>query len=218
VPFHPPLIRLFAALACIWAAAFTTQALAEGRAGDFDFYVLALTWTPTYCATADDPDPAQCSRPHGFLVHGFWPEYETGYPEYCPSRLPRGLRQSTLDAIAPVMPSAGLARYQWRKHGMCSGLDEGEYFALMRKAAGKVVLPPAFRQSSSARMLAPAAIEAAFVAANPGLARDGMAVACRGRRLTEVRICFTKELDFRRCLDVDEDGCRTASITVPPAR
>ena len=115
--------------------ALTSPAVADGRAGDFDFYVLSLTWTPTYCATADNPDLAQCDSPHGFLVHGFWPEYEVGYPEYCASSLSRGLKQSTLDAIVEIMPSASLAHYEWRKHGLCSGLDEGDYFALLKDAA-----------------------------------------------------------------------------------
>jgi ribonuclease T2 len=92
--------------------ALTSPAVADGRAGDFDFYVLSLTWKSTYCATADNPDPAQCDSSHGFLVHGFWPEYETGYPEYCASSFPRGLKRSTLDAIAEIMPSASLAHYE----------------------------------------------------------------------------------------------------------
>jgi ribonuclease T2 len=219
VPIHPPLIRVLLALAITAFVAAASPARADGKAGDFDFYVLALTWTPTYCATADNPDPAQCKgSPHGFLVHGFWPEYVTGYPDYCPSSLSRGLRQSTLDKIATVMPSAGLARYEWRKHGMCSGLSEGDYFGLLKQAADKIVIPPVFRQSGGRQTLAPAAIESAFVSANPGLARDGMAVACSGRQLTEVRICMTKDLEFTRCLEVDDGGCRSSSISVPPAR
>jgi ribonuclease T2 len=219
VPIHPPLVRVLLALTVTAFVAAASPARADGKAGDFDFYVLALTWTPTYCATADNPDPAQCNgSPHGFLVHGFWPEYVTGYPDYCPSSLSRGLRQSTLDKIASVMPSAGLARYEWRKHGMCSGLSEGDYFGLLKQAADKIVIPPAFRQSGGRQMLAPAAIENAFVSANPGLARDGMAVACSGRQLTEVRICMTKDLEFTRCLEVDDGGCRSSSISVPPVR
>jgi ribonuclease I len=130
--------------------ALTSPAVADGRAGDFDFYVLSLTWTPTYCATADNPDDAQCDSSHGFLVHGFWPEYETGYPEYCASSFPRGLKRSTLDAIAEIMPSASLAHYEWRKHGLCSGLAEGDYFGLMRDAAKTVAIPEISRKPAAA--------------------------------------------------------------------
>jgi ribonuclease T2 len=213
VPLYSPLVLFARSAAFATLVAFTS---ADGRAGDFDFYVLSLTWTPTYCATADNPDGAQCGRPYGFLVHGFWPEYETGYPEYCASSFPRGLKRSTLDAIAGVMPSASLAHYEWRKHGLCSGLDEGGYFALLRDAAKKVVIPDVFRKIGGRRSLSPATIEAAFAKVNPRLTTDAMAIKCGGNQLTEVRICFTKELDFRRCLAVNDDTCRASSVSIPP--
>ena len=57
-----------------------------GGDGDFDFYVLALSWSPSYCAIeGDGADPAQCAngRPYAFVVHGLWPQYEKGYPRDC---------------------------------------------------------------------------------------------------------------------------------------
>lgn len=187
-------------------------------AGDFDFYILALSWSPTYCLSDDDPDPAQCSlAPSGFLVHGLWPQYESGYPEYCTSSEPRGIDDDTLNAIADVMPSAGLAHYQWRKHGMCSGLDADAYFSLLLGAADEVAIPPDLIDLVRDLRLAPEAIEAAFAEANPGLRREGMSVQCRQGRLTEVRICLTKDLRFRECYEVDDDTCRSRTITVPNA-
>jgi ribonuclease T2 len=215
VPFHSSLARSFLA-ACLLLA---TPALAGGKAGDFDFYVLALTWTPGFCATADNPDPSQCKLSGaGFMVHGLWPEYETGFPDYCPSSLPRGLSNRTLAAIRGIMPSAGLAHYEWRKHGLCTGLDETTYFGLMIKAAKAVKVPPALAAPHSAQRMATGAIEAAFIAANPGLSSQGMAVQCDRGALTEVRICLTKDLGFRTCTDVDLGGCRSSSVSVQPVR
>ena len=35
---------------------------AEGVPGRFDYYVLALSWSPTYCETkGKDAEPAQCA-------------------------------------------------------------------------------------------------------------------------------------------------------------
>ena len=62
------------------------------------------------------------------------------------------------------------------------------------------------------------AVEAAFVDANPGLRDDGIAISCKDGLLAEVRICLTRELDFRACAEVDARGCRSRSIfIVPPA-
>lgn len=191
----------------------TAPALADGRAGDFDFYVLSLSWMPTYCA-GDDPDPRQCDLPgRGFTVHGLWPQYESGYPEFCPSSEPRWLADETVAMIRHVMPSASLARYQWRKHGMCSGLDEHDYFSLLVEAAESIAIPASLEDGDLT--LSPRAIENAFVAANPGLSQNGMSVQCRSRTFTEIRICLTKDLDFRDCPEVDEDTCRAGSVSVP---
>lgn len=215
MPLHPTLLASFLLAALAFIA---PPASAGGKAGDFDFYVLALTWTPGYCATDDHPDPSQCRLAGaGFLVHGLWPEYETGYPDYCPSSLSRGLKDETLASVRDVMPSASLAHYEWRKHGLCSGLGETAYFATLSKAARTVAIPPALTALRKSRRMTPDEIEAAFVAANPGLSSAGMAVQCTAGRLSEVRICLTKDLAFRRCDEVDDDGCRAKSVTVLPA-
>jgi len=50
---------------------------------------------------------------------------------------------------------------------------------------------------------------------NPGLSSGGMAVRCQGGALSEVRICFTKGLDFRRCPAIDAAACHATSLSVP---
>ena len=44
--------------------------------------------------------------------------------------------------------------------------------------------------------------------ANPGMKREGIAVTCSSTRLSEVRICLTRDLQFRDCHDVDRRACR----------
>jgi ribonuclease T2 len=193
-----------------------TPVAADGVAGDFDFYVLSLSWSPTYCA-GNDPDPRQCNVPRlGFTVHGLWPQYERGYPEYCPSSMPRWLADETVDMIRDVMPSAGFARYQWRKHGMCSGLDEHGYFSLLVEAADSIAIPVTLADGDVS--LSPQAIENAFATANPGLSQNGMSVQCKGGLFEEVRICLTRDLAFRNCPEVDDDTCRARLIELPPVR
>lgn len=205
--FHPALTAGVFAAALL---ASSVAALAGGVAGDFDFYVLALSWSPGYCATDDNPDPAQCDVDHGFLVHGLWPEYEHGWPEYCASDLPATLSPSLVAAMADVMPNADLVAHQWRRHGLCSGLDAGAYFAQVRDAAARLTLPDDFAGHES-----PAEIETAFAAANRGLSEDAMSVQCRNGVFTEIRVCLTRNLAFRPCPEVDADRCRAPSIAVP---
>src|SRR5690349_19239687 len=58
----------------------------QNEPGNFDFYLLSLSWSPSFCETAGDRKSAQqqCGeRPYSFVVHGLWPQYERGFPEFC---------------------------------------------------------------------------------------------------------------------------------------
>lgn len=184
----------------------------------YDFLVLALTWSPSYCQTeGDNANRQQCAdgRDLGFVVHGLWPQFESGWPEFCahkgPGRVPEALVRQYLD----IMPSAGLMGHQWRKHGSCTGLDQRDYFRLVRAARERVAVPGRFETPSRPLGIAPDRVEADFLAANPGMPADGIAVACDGRHLSEVRICLTKDLEFRSCPEVDARACRLPQATMP---
>ncbi|WP_131854680.1 ribonuclease T2 [Bosea sp. BK604] len=193
-----------------------------GTPGEFDFYVLALSWSPGFCELEGDRERSreQCESGAnlGFVVHGLWPQYERGYPSDCgpagrtPSRI-------ALEQTKGLFPSEGLARYEWRKHGTCSGSSPGDYFADVRRARDKIVIPPALQQSERDQTWAALDLERAFAAANPGLRPDMMSIACKRGVLQEVRICMSKDLrNFQTCQQVDRSGCRTRDITVKAVR
>lgn len=186
----------------------------------FDFYVLSLSWSPTYCATQSaGRSSQQCGsgRDYGFIVHGLWPQFENGYPEFCPSRAPQRVPQSLGKTMFDIMPSMGLIGHQWRKHGSCTGLDQRGYLAKTRDAFEGVRVPPSLAAGERRLTISANEIEQAFIDANPGMTSRGIAASCEGRRLEEVRICLTKDLQFRECREVDRDGCNLGQIEIPPA-
>ncbi len=185
----------------------------------FDYYVLSLSWSPTWCAENDASgrtDQCAAKAGHGFIVHGLWPQNETGFPEYCRTResdrVPERLGRSLFD----IIPSMGLIGHEWRKHGSCSGLSQTDYFAVVRAARQRLNIPPALTSVDGSRQAAPDDIETAFIAANPGLRKNAIAVTCEARFLEEVRICYNKDLSFRPCPAVDARSCRQKSVTLPP--
>jgi ribonuclease T2 len=208
------------AIACL-AGAQLRPAAAQDVPGEFDYYVLALSWSPTYCRNAGrTADPMQCNatKPFRFIVHGLWPQYERGWPDFCRSRYDRP-SHATISSILDIMPSRGLAAHQWRKHGTCSGLSPERYFDLTREAFEAVRIPAAFQTIDRRGKTDPGAVEKAFRLANPGLRDAAMAVVCGKGRLKEVRICLDKDLSFRSCRAVDRSGCRANRLTVdPPAK
>lgn len=204
---------LAAALLVLAAAPF---AHAGDRPGDFDFYVLSLSWSPTYCRQEDRPDARQCGRngPPGFVVHGLWPQRERGWPSHCHTDTPY-VPRSLLNSVRDLFPNPGLAASEWRKHGACTGLGPADYFALVRKARGLVTIPDNLDGEDDPSSQGTEAIETAFAQANPGLKADMIGVSCRDGALSEVRICMDRDLHFRACREIDRRACHARRLSVP---
>ena len=202
--------------------AASAQDRRQNTPGEFDFYVLSLSWSPSFCEEAAERgnggrSQAQCGgRPFSFVVHGLWPQYERGYPEYCDrdSWLDRNIMTSMLD----LMPAPGLIFNEWKKHGTCSGLSPRGYFETIRKARAVVKIPPEFIELADPKTVSPTEIEDAFIKVNPGLSSSAIAVTCNRTRLSEVRICMGKDLQFRTCDEVDRQACRRDQLLMPPVR
>ena len=192
---------------------------AEGeRAGAFDYYVLALSWSPSWCAIEGDARGAeQCARPMGWSLHGLWPQNELGWPSWCRGAARDPSRRDTA-AMADIMESGGLAWHQWKKHGRCSGLPGSDYLALSRAAYGAVARPALLRRLDAPVRLPARVVEEAFTEANPGLDPDMITITCRDGRVMEARICLTPDLSFRRCgADVLRD-CAQEDALLDPVR
>jgi ribonuclease T2 len=188
------------------------------RAGDFDYYVLSLSWSPTWCALEGEAQGSpQCDRDLGWVLHGLWPQYEDGWPSFCRTGERDPTRRETA-AMADIMGTAGLAWHQWKKHGRCAGLPPEDYFALAREAWGRVRLPDVFGRLDRSVRLPASVVEEAFLEANPGWAPDTVTITCRSDRIQEARVCLTKDLDPRPCgADVVRD-CRMRDALLDPVR
>ena len=191
----------------------------QNEPGKFDFYVLALSWSPSYCEQAGERAPRQqCGeRPYSFVVHGLWPQYEKGFPEFCQNPAPR-LDRTIVSSMLDLMPAPRLIFNEWDKHGVCSGLQARGYFETIRKARAAVKIPPVYLAPKDELSVSPDEVEDAFVAANPGLTRASIAVTCGGPRLSEVRICMSRDLQFRECPEIDKRACRREQLRMPPVR
>src|SRR5271169_2169457 len=220
-------LRVVAALATsllvAGASAVRSQEARQNEVGQFDFYVLSLSWSLSFCAAAAErhnggTPSMQCgARPYSFVVHGLWPQYVKGFPEYCqvPSpRLYRGIVSSMLD----LMPAPHLIYNEWDKHGTCSGLSAQAYFDTIRKARAAVNIPPEYGDLKEPLTVTPNAVEDAFIKANPGLTPNGIAVECSRNRMSEVRLCLSKDLKFRDCPEVAKRSCHRDQLVMPPVR
>ena len=213
-----------AAFVLCGAVGASAQDRRQNAPGEFDFYVLSLSWSPSFCEAASERGnngrgtQAQCGgRPYSFVVHGLWPQYERGFPEYCQRPSPR-LARNIMTSMLDLMPAPGLIYNEWDKHGTCSGLGERAYFEAIRKARAAVKIPEEFLQLTEPKTIAPDELETAFIKANPGLSNSAISVPCDSKRLSEVRICLSKDLQFRSCEEIDRRACRRDQVLMPPVR
>lgn len=220
---------VFLALIAVLAGVVTSdpvraQDRRQNAPGEFDFYVLSLSWSPSFCEAASERGNSgrnqqiQCGgRPYSFVVHGLWPQYDRGFPNYCERPAPR-LDRNIVSSMLDLMPAPGLIFNEWDKHGTCSGLGARAYFEMVRKARAAVKIPAEYLELSESKTVAPSDLEDAFVKANPGLSNAAISVTCDSKRLSEVRICLSKDLQFRACEEIDRRACRRDKVEMPPMR
>lgn len=215
---------LFIAVSAFNVSLSAAQDRRQNAPGEFDFYVLALSWSPSYCESARErrpdgrSDAQQCgARPFSFVVHGLWPQYEQGFPAYCQVPAPR-LNRGIVSTMLDLMPSPRLVFHEWDRHGTCSGLTPHGYFETVRKARAVVKIPEQYLAVSETLTVSPADVREAFVKANGKLGEGGIAVTCSAKYLSEVRICLNKDFSFRDCPEVARRACRRDKLVMPPMR
>lgn len=197
------------------------------KPGDFDYYALVLSWSPTYCASrTTDRYELQCdrnsARPYAFVLHGLWPQHKRGYPERCWTKDRPWVPKPVVDQMLDVMPSPGLVIHEYKKHGTCSGLGPRRYFDLARRMYDSIKIPPRYIEPDKPQNVSPEDLADEFIAANPGMRHDMLAISCRGagNRLREVRICFSKTGELMPCGANENQRrmCQAERMYVPPVR
>ncbi len=219
--------RPIAAIAVILLLTCTQLASARHRRyednaapGQFDYYLLSLSWSPAFCL--QQPNSPECNGPRrfGFIVHGLWPQNERGWPQNCGGDT--WVPEAVAREIGDLMPARQLVYHEWKTHGTCSGLAPVAFFSLVRRAYDSVTIPAAFNNGSAAIEQSPSSIVNAFTRANPRLPADSVVATCSGQdspRLREVQVCFDRDLNPRACsADVLRKGCRASQVIMPPIR
>lgn len=179
---------------------------ARGQTGQFDYYVLSLSWSPAFCASpagAKHPDQCGAEVPkHGFVVHGLWPQYAAGsaaqqqnrslWPQCCggasfdPAAVP-----ATLDG---VMIGDDLRRHEWDKHGTCATTAPAPYFQSVAETVAKIGLAPKLSGEAP-----PARIKISELKTNFPVPANALYPTCKGKKLSEIHICLDKSLNPTAC-------------------
>lgn len=195
-------------------------------AGEFDYYALVLSWSPSHCASTQRDDDTQCNRRDGrrynFVLHGLWPQYERGFPGDCQIGQRPYVPDNVISDAMDVMPSKPLIIHEYRKHGTCSGLAPSRYFELGERLFRSIKIPSRYINPFEQQSISPEDLVDEFLAENKQLKRDQIVVSCGGsrNRLQDVRICLTKQGEPRSCGRNENQRklCSASSMFVPPVR
>ena len=214
------IIFLFTA---ILSLTVTSSADAQ-QAGQFDYYVLALSWSPSYCAgEAGQSDAQQCEpgRHFAFVVHGLWPQYVKGWPQDCATK-ESWIPQKQIDGMMDIMPSKKLIIHEWKKHGACSGLSQQDYFKAVREIFGSLRVPARYLSPQADVTITPEQLVTDFVKSNKGLTSDMLSVQCGNARdqarLSELLVCVNKAGDFTACGVNEKRQCEAKTVILPPVK
>ena len=182
---------------------------------NFDYYLLALSWAPEFCAIHNDTaTSSECDPRHhfGLVVHGLWPQNNDGtYPQNCAPARP--VAEQTVQHMLAVMPARGLIQHEWATHGTCSGLAAQDYFAAVEKAFNAVQVPPEYRAPPQTISASPSDIEQKFAEANHA-PRGAFRVSCSKGEFTALQVCLTPDLQYRDCGSLRD--CRARQVTILP--
>ena len=193
------------------------------KAGVFDYYSFVLSWSPTYCATNGARDRQQCGmgRKFSFVVHGLWPQYNRGWPQYCRVK-DSWIPKQTINAMLDIMPSKRLIIHEWKKHGTCTGMSPKTYYAVTRKFHDVIKVPARYVAPSKTLLVSPQQLKKDFTATNLWLKPEMFSVHCGNRRdrarLKEIRFCFSRKGAPVRCGENERRDCRAKVLVMPPVR
>ena len=187
--------------------------------GRFDYYLMSLSWSPSFCETHTN-ETEQCgSKGFGFVLHGLWPQNRNGsWPQHCHNS--DEPNEATIARTLAFMPSRHLIEHEWVTHGSCTGLDAYSYFDLADHAFARIKVPLALTAPRSPPRLSATDVVRAFVQGNPGLGENMISVDCHdGSELIEVRVCLNKDsLTPQACGGRVRNSCRYGVLKIPAVR
>jgi ribonuclease T2 len=212
-----------------------------GKAGDFDTYVFAQSWSAEFCHSKNFPG---CQDPTPFMqnnltTHGLWPQYDQkrdgrAWPQFCKTEFGTALNKTVIHELSKELKKVWpveqggteLWGHEWTKHGTCSGLSQMAYFKAAIATAYALGTPPGVSDNiggsvSTDQLMAYYAQSAKDLALARGHAFDDkgegawVALACSGDYLKAVSTCWNnKDNQQVRCPSTLRHSCSGDKVRI----
>jgi ribonuclease T2 len=233
-------MRFLLRLVLLGAALCLASGVAGARppSGDFDYYLLSLSLSPSFCALSPrNQSTRECRTLDAatfqrtpLTAHGLWPNRigasVNRQPQFCDGP-PFHVSGEVKADLRDTMPGGeGLARHEWQRHGTCSGLSPDVYFGKLvdlTRRANQTIGKAMQDTGAIGHTLRIDALLDAIRTRNPALA-SAIVVSCRtprggGRALVaEIRVILDKNFNPIPASDVrfgQNSGCPRGEGHVP---
>jgi ribonuclease T2 len=187
-------------------------------ATEFDYYLLSLSWAPTYCAGHPQDKSSECKTGNhtAFVLHGLWPSSNADpmKPLNCKPASP--VSASIVQHMLEYFPSKYLVQHEWNKHGTCSGVSPAEYFAKVEQAYKAVQVPERYQKLSHSEQISVGDVEQDFSQAN-GAPTEAFRLSCHGGELVAVEVCLGKDLHYQAC-PKNARECTSQQVKLAPPK
>lgn len=221
--FPALMVTALAASPCLAAGCDTAFDDPTGSPGQFDSFLLSLSWAPQFCTTkagissADECDllaanGARASS-HGLVVHGLWPQYNQSHmtqtggkcgPFYCDGKPgPNVTASPAVATVSAVMLGSALRRHEWDKHGTCISphITQDQYFQTISRLTTRFGMARQFKPGQG--KVAAMALRTAWAA--KGVPASAVTLTCKQHHiLEEVHICLDNQLNPRACTALEK--------------
>ncbi len=202
------MMRIMKALICYLFISFSAPLYAADNA-DISGYVMHVQMTPAACAfDSSRQKQRKCLEGYSLTISSLLPEVPVGRD--CETRTSAKLTPLQAKVVARIMPDENARVQLWQNVGGCVPMNASQYFRTIINFAERLKVP--------ADLTSPNTIEVQkenlrqqFTKLNRTLPPNGIRFTCQSSRfdsfLTEIRVCYQKNGQYKQCASHIVSGC-----------
>ncbi|ENX17155.1 hypothetical protein F889_04032 [Acinetobacter colistiniresistens] len=195
-------------LSCAAIFSFTAPSHAASNP-DVAGYVMHVQMTPAACSfDSSRQKQRKCLEGYSLTIASLLPEVPLNRD--CSTKTSAKLSPLQAKVVARVMPDENARIQLWQDVGGCMPMNASQYFRTIINFAERLKIP--------ADLTSPNTIEVQkenlrqqFVKLNPSLPPNGIRFTCQSSRfdsvLTEIRVCYQKNGQYKQCASHIVTGC-----------
>lgn len=200
--------RWVQALGCMLVLSFASSLYAASNQ-NLTGYILHVEMTPAVCALdSSKQKQRKCLEGYSLTISSLLPEVPVN--RNCETKSSAALSPLQSTVVARVMPNETERVQLWQNVGGCVPMNASQYYRTIINFAERLKIP-ADLTSQNTISVQKENLRQQFTKLNPSLPANGIRFSCQSSRsdsiLTEVRVCYHKNGQYKQCASHVVTGC-----------